>query len=67
MAMAKGIKVDQLELGFIVILALILTLAMKMIGIVLISAILVIPSSSAFVISKNPKMMILISMMMIYY
>lgn len=61
MAIAQGVKVGRLELWFIVILALILTIAMKMMGIILVSAILVIPPSAAFMVSKNPKMMMAIS------
>lgn len=56
LAHAEGIPVNRYELLFLLVLAALIALSIKMVGIVLITAMLIIPAASALNISPNLKL-----------
>lgn len=63
LAAARGLKIKRLEVYFLVLLALALSVGMKIIGALLITALLMIPSYVSALISKTPLQMICYSCM----
>ena len=61
LAMAEGVKVWRVELGFILLIALLTAISMKIVGLLLITALLVIPAAAARRLSATPERMALIS------
>lgn len=61
LARSEGIPVDHVRLGFMVLMALVVAAAMKVVGILLITALLIIPASSARRFSSTPVSMAIIS------
>ncbi len=61
LAESRGIKTKRLELLFLVLMAVVLSICMKMIGAILSSALLIIPAAASHLLSKNPGQMILLS------
>ncbi len=59
LAQAEGVKVKRVELGFVVLIALITAVAMKIVGLLLITALLVIPAAAARRLSNSPETMAL--------
>ena len=47
LAQAEGVKVERVELGFILLIALMTAISMKIVGLLLITALLVIPAAAA--------------------
>ena len=60
---ASGGNVRKTKLGFALILALFIATSFKIVGILLITAMLIIPAASALTISKSPAQMVKISML----
>ncbi len=58
---AEGVKVNRVELGFILLIALMTAIAMKIVGLMLITAMLVIPAAAARRLSSTPERMAVIS------
>jgi zinc transport system permease protein len=56
---SEGGNVQALKLGFSLILALFIAISFKIVGIFLITAMLIIPASSALVISRSPFQMVI--------
>ncbi|MBL4693539.1 MAG: metal ABC transporter permease [Magnetovibrio sp.] len=56
-ASVEGVPVRRVELAFMVLLALVVALAMKVVGIVLVTSMLVIPAAAARSFSKTPEAM----------
>lgn len=61
MAMIEGYAVKKLNLTLILMLALVIAVAMKIVGLLLVSALLVIPAASARSLAQTPKQMVLLA------
>lgn len=61
MAAAEGIKTRYMNVLFLVLLALTIAIAMKIIGILLITAMLIIPAATARVFAREPEQMALLA------
>jgi zinc transport system permease protein len=59
MAMVEGINTKAIELEFMLIMAVLISLSIKIVGILLISSMLVIPAATARNLSHTPKQMML--------
>ena len=59
MAMVEGINTKTLELEFMLIMAVLISLSIKIVGILLISSMLVIPAAAACNLSHTPKQMMI--------
>jgi len=57
MAQVEGINVPALRLAFMVLLALVIAVAMKVVGILLITSLLIIPAATARRFSRTPEQM----------
>jgi zinc transport system permease protein len=57
MAQVEGINVPALRLAFMVLLALVIAVAMKIVGIILITSLLIIPAATARRFSRTPEQM----------
>lgn len=57
LARAEGLRVDAWQLLFVVILALVIALAMKVVGVLLITALLIIPAAAARQFCQSPTAM----------
>ena len=60
---AEGVDVKKLKLAFTLILALFVAIAFKIVGILLITAMLIIPAATALSISRTPLQMVIFSML----
>ncbi|MCP4492312.1 MAG: metal ABC transporter permease [Gammaproteobacteria bacterium] len=60
-AQAEGIEVRKLQFLMYLMIALLVAVMMKVMGVLLIAAVLVIPTSSARLISQSPEQMVLLS------
>ena len=61
LAQAEGIKVRRVELGFVLLIALMTAISMKIVGLLLITALLVIPAAAARRLTNSPVAMALVS------
>jgi len=59
LARSEGIAVDRLRLIFMLLMAVVVAVAMKIVGIILITALLIIPAASARRFAKSPEAMAL--------
>lgn len=57
LAQAEGMKPDQANLVFMVLMALIIAISMKIVGVLLITALLIIPAATARRVSSSPEQM----------
>jgi zinc transport system permease protein len=57
LAMAEGVPVKHIEAGYLLLLAIVVALAIKIVGVLLITALLIIPAASARAIAKTPEQM----------
>lgn len=57
LARAEGVKVQSVELGFILLIALMTAISMKIVGLLLITALLVIPAAAARRLAATPERM----------
>ena len=64
LAQAEGINVQRVELGFILLIALMTAISMKIVGLLLITALLVIPAAAARRLSATPERMAVIAAVM---
>ncbi|MFT5260393.1 MAG: zinc transport system permease protein [Saprospiraceae bacterium] len=60
-AQAEGLNVNRLHLGFLVALALFVSISIQVIGLLLVMAILIIPPAASKAFSKSPSTMIFIA------
>jgi zinc transport system permease protein len=60
----KGLSPSQLDILFTVLLAVVIAVSVKIIGVALMTALLVIPAGAARTISRGPVMMIVLSALM---
>lgn len=61
LAQAEGVNVKRVELGFILLIALMTAISMKIVGLLLITALLVIPAAAARRLSATPEHMAVIA------
>lgn len=61
LAKAEGVQVARLELVFLVLLAAVIALAIKLVGVLLVTALLIIPAASAQNIAKSLASMFLLA------
>jgi zinc transport system permease protein len=59
LAQAEGVKVQRVELGFILLIALMTAISMKIVGLLLITALLIIPAAGARRLARTPEGMAL--------
>ena len=60
-AYVEGIRVREVRLAFVLLLATVIAIGMKVIGILLIVSLLIIPAAAARVVSRTPEQMALLS------
>ncbi len=63
LARIDGIAVEKIRFIFMILLALVIAVALKVVGILLITALLIIPAATARLYSKSPKQMVLVSVL----
>ncbi|NKB44774.1 MAG: hypothetical protein GKS03_10905 [Alphaproteobacteria bacterium] len=63
MAMAEGIAGRSIELAFVVLIAVVVAISMKVVGILLITAMLIIPPATARHLARTPEQMALIAIL----
>jgi zinc transport system permease protein len=61
LAAVDGVQVARIKLVFMLLVALVIAVAMKLVGVLLITALLIIPAASAQRFSKSPEQMALIA------
>jgi len=61
LARVDGVAVERVRFAFMILLALVIAVALKVVGILLITALLIIPAATARLISKSPMQMVLSS------
>ncbi|MDH3633205.1 MAG: metal ABC transporter permease [Gammaproteobacteria bacterium] len=61
MAQAEGIEVRKVQFLMYIMIALLVAVMMKVMGVLLIAAMLVIPTTSARLLSRSPEQMVLVS------
>ena len=64
LARVDGVAVEKIRFIFMILLALVIAIALKVVGILLITALLIIPAATARLFSKSPKQMVLVSVLM---
>ena len=62
LAAAEGVAVARVQLGFMLLMALVIAVGMKVVGILLITAMLVVPAAAARAVSRTPERMGLVAM-----
>jgi len=62
LARSEGVKVDRVRLVFMLLMAVVVALAMKIVGIILITALLIVPAASARRFSSSPEVMAIVAM-----
>ncbi len=55
LAQAEGVAVQRVELGFILLIALMTAISMKIVGLLLITALLIIPAAAARRVAQSRK------------
>ncbi len=63
LARIDGVAVEKIRFIFMILLALVIAVALKVVGILLITALLIIPAATARLYSKSPKQMVLVSVL----
>lgn len=63
LARVDGIAVEKVRFIFMILLAMVIAVALKVVGILLITALLIIPAATARIFSKSPKQMVLLSVL----
>jgi zinc transport system permease protein len=63
LARIDGVAVDRVRFIFMILLALVIAVALKVVGILLITALLIIPAATARLYSKSPGQMVLLSVL----
>jgi zinc transport system permease protein len=57
LAQVEGVRVQQVQIAYMVLLAFVVAIAIKIVGVLLITALLIIPAASARSIAKSPEHM----------
>ncbi|NKB50362.1 MAG: iron chelate uptake ABC transporter family permease subunit [Alphaproteobacteria bacterium] len=61
LARVEGVNVVAVQLGFMVVIALVIAVAIKIVGILLLTSLLVIPAAAARRVSSTPEMMAILA------
>ena len=61
LARVEGVPVRQIQIAFMMIIAVTIAIAMKVVGILLITSLLIIPAAAARAVSKTPEQMALVA------
>lgn len=61
LAQTEGVKVDRVKIIYMLLIAFLVAVALKVIGVLLITALMIIPAAAARTISKTPLQMIIFS------
>ena len=61
LARVDGVAVEKVRFVFMILLALVIAVALKVVGILLITALLIIPAATARLFSKSPRQMVVTS------
>ncbi len=61
LAAAEGVPVGRINLAFMVLIALVVATAMKVVGVLLVAALLIIPAAGARVLSRTPEQMAILA------
>ena len=61
LARVDGVAVEKIRFIFMILLALVIAVALKVVGILLITALLIIPAATARLFSKSPRQMVVMS------
>lgn len=61
LAQAEGVNVPAVRLAFMLLIALVIAIAMKIVGIVLITSLLIVPAAAARRLSRTPEQMAVIA------
>ncbi len=61
LARSEGVKVDRVRLVFMLMMAVLVAVAMKVVGIILITALLIVPAASARRFARSPESMAVIA------
>lgn len=61
LAAAEGVKARKVEVGFVLLIAFLIAVAMKIVGILLITALLIIPAAAARRMVRSPEAMALVA------
>ncbi len=59
LAQVEGLKVERLQCYYMILLALVVGVALKLVGVLLITALLIIPATAARALSRSPEQMAL--------
>ncbi len=63
LARIDGVAVEKVRFIFMILLALVIAVALKVVGILLITALLIIPAATARLFSKSPRQMVMLSVL----
>ena len=61
LAFVEGVPVTAVRLAFMLLLAVVVALAMKIVGVLLVTALLIIPAAAARSLARSPEQMALLS------
>lgn len=61
LARVDGVAVERVRFVFMVLLAMVIAVALKVVGILLITALLIIPAATARLVSRSPRQMVAVS------
>lgn len=61
LALVEGVPVARVRLAYMLLLAIVVALAMKVVGILLVTALLIIPAAAARSVSRSPEQMALLA------
>lgn len=61
LARVEGVNVERTRLGFVLMLAMVIAIGMKVVGILLVVSLLIIPAASARMVSKTPEQMAVVA------
>ena len=64
LARVDGVSVEKTRFIFMILLAMVIAVALKVVGILLITALLIIPAATARLFSKSPRQMIFVSVLL---
>lgn len=64
LARIDGVAVEKIRFVFMILLALVIAVALKVVGILLITALLIIPAANARLFSKSPRQMVFVSVLL---
>jgi zinc transport system permease protein len=64
LAAAEGIRAERYRIALVLLLAIVIAVAMKVVGVLLVTALLIIPAATARRLSRSPEQMALIATLM---